>query len=184
MDAVTFESHSLSCYGKILPIMEGVKTIITPLGDLASFFRPTRRPQSDLAAGKPFLRKQAAMFHVLKGKPHMPDTPIRIALVLLSRLFNCREAPVVVPPWPHRSGTAEMPGLVSASGFPYQQNTHDLARTGRYHNQRPFHPMVPMTLQEKQLLVAIKLIGPGSQRRNIQDFGLAGADIDIHIQSG
>ena len=38
--------------------MEGVKTIITLLGDLATFFWLTLRPQSTLAAENLFLRKQ------------------------------------------------------------------------------------------------------------------------------
>lgn len=35
--ATTLKSRSPLCYGKILPVMEGVKTIITLLGDLAKF---------------------------------------------------------------------------------------------------------------------------------------------------
>jgi hypothetical protein len=38
--------------------MEGVKTIITLLGDLAAFLRLTLRTQSTLAAENLFLRKQ------------------------------------------------------------------------------------------------------------------------------
>ena len=88
--------------------MEGVKTIITLLGDLAAFFWLTLRPQSTLAAENLFLRKQLAIFQERKAKPRRPDTPIRIALVLLSRLFNWRDALVVVQPqtlvrW-HRQG--------------------------------------------------------------------------------
>ena len=88
--------------------MEGVKTIITLLGDLAAFFWLTLHPQSPLAAENLFLRKQLAMFQERKAKPRRPDTPIRIALVLLSRLFNWRDALVVVQPqtlvrW-HRQG--------------------------------------------------------------------------------
>lgn len=88
--------------------MEGVKTIITLLGDLAAFLWLTLRPQSTLAAENLFLRKQLAMFQERKAKPRRPDTPIRIALVLLSRLFNWRDALVVVQPqtlvrW-HRQG--------------------------------------------------------------------------------
>ena len=88
--------------------MEGVKTIITLLGDLAAFFWLTLRPQSTLAAENLFLRKQLAMFQERKAKPRRPDTPIRIALVLLSRLFNWCDALVVVQPqtlvrW-HRQG--------------------------------------------------------------------------------
>jgi len=88
--------------------MEGVKTIITLLGDLAAFFWLTLRPQSTLAAENLFLRKQLAMFQERKAKPRRPDTPIRISLALLSRLFNWRDALVVVQPqtlvrW-HRQG--------------------------------------------------------------------------------
>ena len=88
--------------------MEGVKTIITLLGDLATYSWLLLRPQSALAAENLFLRKQLAMFQERKTKPRRPDTPIRIALVLLSRIFNWRDALVVVQPqtlirW-HRQG--------------------------------------------------------------------------------
>ena len=84
------------------------KTIITLLGDLATFLRLTLHPQSTLAAENLFLRKQLAMFQERKAKPRRPDTPLRIALVLLSRLFNWRDALIVVRPqtlvrW-HRQG--------------------------------------------------------------------------------
>jgi putative transposase len=88
--------------------MEGVKTIITLLGDLATFLRLTLRTQSTLAAENLFLRKQLAMFQERKAKPRRPDTPLRITLVLLYRLFNWRDALIVVQPqtlvrW-HRQG--------------------------------------------------------------------------------
>jgi putative transposase len=88
--------------------MNSVKTIITLLGDLATFLWLFLRPQSTIAAENPFLRKQLAMFQERKVKPHRPDTPIRITLVLLSRLFNWWDALVVVQPrtlvqW-HRQG--------------------------------------------------------------------------------
>jgi putative transposase len=77
--------------------MEGVKTIISLLGDLATFFWVTLRPQNALAAENLFLRKQLAMYQERKAKPRRPDTPIRITLVLLSRLFNWRDALLIVP---------------------------------------------------------------------------------------
>jgi putative transposase len=105
--------------------MEGVKTINTLLGDLATFLWLALRPQGTLAAGNPFLRKQLAMFQERKLKPHRPDTAVRIALVLLSRLFNWRDALVVVQPrtlvrwhrqgfrlfwrWKSRPGRAQIP---------------------------------------------------------------------------
>lgn len=85
MDAITFESRSPPRYGKILPVMEGVKMIITLLGDLATFLWLSLRPQAALAAENLFLRKQLAMLQERKAKPRRPDTPIRIALALLSR---------------------------------------------------------------------------------------------------
>ncbi|MEN8108966.1 MAG: helix-turn-helix domain-containing protein [Pseudomonadota bacterium] len=88
--------------------MDGVKTIITLLGDLVTFLWLFLRPQGSLAAENLFLRKQLAMLQERKAKPHRPDMPVRIALVLLSRLFNWRDALVVVQPrtlvrW-HRQG--------------------------------------------------------------------------------
>jgi len=79
--------------------MDGVKTIITLLDDLATFLWLTLRPQGALATENLFLRKQLAMFQERKAKPHRPDTPIRITLVLLARLFNWRDALVVIQPW-------------------------------------------------------------------------------------
>jgi putative transposase len=88
--------------------MHGVRTIITLLLDLATFLWLFLHPQSALAAENLFLRKQLAVYQERKAKPHRPDTPIRITLVLLSKLFNWRDALVVVQPqtlvrW-HRQG--------------------------------------------------------------------------------
>ncbi len=92
----------------MLAIMNGVRIIIQLLSDLATFVWFNIRPRGTLAAENLFLRKQLAMFQERKAKPRRPDTPIRIALVLLSRLFNWRDALVVVQPrtlvrW-HRQG--------------------------------------------------------------------------------
>jgi putative transposase len=78
------------------------------LGDLAIYLWLSLRPRSSLAAENLFLRKQLAMFQERKVSPRRPNTPIRIALVLLSRLFNWRDVLVVVQPqtlvrW-HRQG--------------------------------------------------------------------------------
>jgi transposase InsO family protein len=88
--------------------MYGVKIIVQLLGDLARFLVLRLRPQCALAAENLFLRKQLAMFQERKAKPSRPNTQIRIALVLLSRLFHWRDALVVVQPqtlvrW-HRQG--------------------------------------------------------------------------------
>jgi|GEM_PF-3531880 len=105
---VTLESRTRSRCGKILSVMEGAKTIITLLGDLATFFWLTLRPRSTFAAENLFLRKQLVMHQERKAKPRPPDTPIRIMLVLLSRIFNWRDALIVAQPqsivrW-HRQG--------------------------------------------------------------------------------
>lgn len=92
----------------MLPVMDGVQTIIKHLRDLATFIWLILRPHGALAAENLFLRKQLAMFQERKLKPHRPDTPFRVALVLLSRLFDWKDALVVVQPqtlvrW-HRQG--------------------------------------------------------------------------------
>jgi hypothetical protein len=92
----------------ILLIMDGVRTIIKLLYDLPTFIWLMLRPHGALVAENLFLRKQLAICQQRKLKPRRPDTPFRVALVLLSRLFNWRDALVVVQPqtlvrW-HRQG--------------------------------------------------------------------------------
>jgi putative transposase len=66
------------------------------------------RPRTSLAAENLFLRKQLALYQERKVTPHRADNPTRLALVLLSRCFNWREALTIVTPktligW-HRKG--------------------------------------------------------------------------------
>jgi transposase InsO family protein len=82
----------------MLPVMHGVQTIIKLLSDLATFIWLILRPHGALAAENLFLRKPLAMFQERKLKPRRPDTPFRVALVLVSRLFDGRDALVAVPP--------------------------------------------------------------------------------------
>jgi hypothetical protein len=96
--AVAFQSRIPSHCGKISPVMDGAKIIIKLLGDLARFLWLSLRPQCSLAAENLFLHKQLALFKERNAKPRRPDTPIRIALVLLSRLFHWRDALVIVQP--------------------------------------------------------------------------------------
>jgi hypothetical protein len=70
----------------MLTLMDGVRTIIKLLGDLLTFIWLILRPHGALAAENLFLRKQLAMYQERKLKPRRPDTPFRVALVLLSRL--------------------------------------------------------------------------------------------------
>ena len=92
----------------MLTIMDGVRTIIKLLGNLVTFTWLSLRPRDALAAENLFLRKQLAMYQERKLKPRRPDTSFRVAHVLLSRLFDWRQALVVVQPrtlvrW-HRQG--------------------------------------------------------------------------------
>ena len=79
-------------------VMDGALTINKLLNDLAAFIWLFLRPNGELAAENLFLRKQLAMYQERRRKPRRPDTSFRIALVLLSTLFNCRGALVVVRP--------------------------------------------------------------------------------------
>ncbi|MGB5458118.1 MAG: hypothetical protein WBO16_09035 [Gammaproteobacteria bacterium] len=56
------------------------------------------RPRGALAAENLFLRKQLAMYQERKLKPRRPDAAFRVALVLLSRLFDWKHALVVIKP--------------------------------------------------------------------------------------
>ena len=78
--------------------MDGVRTLIKLLRDLAWFIWLALRPQGALAVENLFLRKQLAMYQERNLKPRRPDTPLRVALLLLSRLFDWRNALVVVQP--------------------------------------------------------------------------------------
>ena len=78
------------------------------LADLVHFLCLGLRPKASLAAENLFLRKQLAFYQERKVKPRRADNPTRLTLVLLSRLFNWRDALTVVRPktfvgW-HRRG--------------------------------------------------------------------------------
>ena len=97
-DLAAIESRRLNYSGMILLIMDGVRTIIKFLYDLATFIRLMPRPHGALVAEILFLRKQLATYQQRKLKPRRPDTPFRLALVLPSRLFVWKDALVVVQP--------------------------------------------------------------------------------------
>jgi len=88
--------------------MVAIRTIIQLLRDIATFIWLLLRPPGNLAAENLFLHKQLAMYQERKQKPRRPDTSLRVALVLLSKLFDWRDALIVVQPqslvrW-HRQG--------------------------------------------------------------------------------
>ena len=88
--------------------MDGVRAIIQLLADLATFVWLNLRPHAALAAENLFLRKQLAIYQERKLRQARPDMCFRVALVLLSRLFDWKDALVVIQPqtlvrW-HRQG--------------------------------------------------------------------------------
>ena len=88
--------------------MDFIRTMASLLCDLVTFIWLSMRPHDALAAENLFLRKQLAMYQERKLKPRRPDTAFRVALVLLSRLFDWKHALVVIKPqtlvrW-HRKG--------------------------------------------------------------------------------
>src|ERR1700726_2396807 len=56
------------------------------------------RPRKAIAAENLFLRRQLALYQERKVDPRRIDPATRITLVLLSKLFNWRDALVVVQP--------------------------------------------------------------------------------------
>jgi hypothetical protein len=56
------------------------------------------RPSLALAAENLFLRKQLALYQERQTKPQRTTNAIRMSLVWLSRLFDWRQALVIVPP--------------------------------------------------------------------------------------
>ena len=93
-------------------MMAGSMTILRIIGrlfaDAATFLWLLLRPRRSLAAENLFLRKQLAMYRERGVAPHRADPASRIAMVLLSRCFDWRDALVNVTPktfirW-HRQG--------------------------------------------------------------------------------
>lgn len=66
--------------------------------DLVSFFFLFLRSRRHLAAENLFLRKQLVFYQERKIRPGRIDLASRLTLVLLSRLFNWKEALVIVQP--------------------------------------------------------------------------------------
>jgi hypothetical protein len=95
-DLAAIEPRRRNYSGMILLIMDGVRTIIKLLYDLATSIWHMLRPHGALVAENLFLRKQLAMYQERKLRPRRPDTPFRVALLLLSRLFDWKDALVVV----------------------------------------------------------------------------------------
>ncbi len=65
---------------------------------MLSFLRNALRPRASLAAENLFLRKQLALFVERKVRPQRADGATRLGLVILSRLFDWKDALAVVKP--------------------------------------------------------------------------------------
>jgi putative transposase len=80
-------------------IQHGFRTLVGLIPGFFLFPLLRLRSRSALAAENLFLRKQLGLFQELKVKPRRPDDSTRwLMAAALSRLFNWREALVVVKP--------------------------------------------------------------------------------------
>jgi putative transposase len=99
-----------------------METLIDLLADLLRWLRLAFRSSRSIQAENLFLRRQLALYIERGAKPRRIDTATRLGLALLSRLFNWRDALVVVRPetlirW-HRAGWRLLWRLKSRSGRP------------------------------------------------------------------
>jgi hypothetical protein len=88
--------------------MHSLRVTFRLVADLLAFVCVLLRRRRTVAAENLFLRKQLAMYVERRAKPRRPDVATRLALTLLSKGFNWRDALVVVQPrtlirW-HREG--------------------------------------------------------------------------------
>jgi len=103
-------------------MLTGLGILIDLLADLLRWLRLAFRSSQSIQAENLFLRRQLALYIERGAKPRRIDTATRIGLTLLSRLFNWRDALVVVRPetlirW-HRAGWKLFWRLKSRSGRP------------------------------------------------------------------
>jgi putative transposase len=96
--------------------------LIDLVADLLRWLRLSFRSSQSIQAENLFLRRQLALYMERGAAPRRMDAATRVALTLLSRLFNWRDALVVVRPetpirW-HRAGWKLFWRLKSRSGRP------------------------------------------------------------------
>jgi transposase InsO family protein len=90
------------------PILRAIRDMFGVFLDALTFVHLYFRPTAAVAAENLFLRKQLGLFVERKARPHRATASIRFALARLSRLFDWRNALIVVKPdtlirW-HRKG--------------------------------------------------------------------------------
>ena len=88
--------------------MPAARIFLQLIADFVVYLGLLIRPRKAIAAENLFLRRQLALYQERKVDPRRIDPATRITLALLSRLFNWRDALVVVQPktlirW-HRAG--------------------------------------------------------------------------------
>ena len=88
--------------------MPAARIFLQLIADFVVYLGLLIRPRKAIAAENLFLRRQLALYQERKVGPRRIDRATRITLALLSKLFNWRDALVVVQPktligW-HRAG--------------------------------------------------------------------------------
>jgi len=88
--------------------MPAARIFLQLIADFVVYLGLLIRPRKAIAAENLFLRRQLALYQERKVDPRRIDPATRITLALLSRLFNWRDALIVVQPktlirW-HRAG--------------------------------------------------------------------------------
>src|SRR5260370_39139562 len=88
--------------------MPAARIFLQSIADFVVYLGLLVRRRKAIAAENLFLRRQLALYQERKGEPRRIDPATRITLALLSRLFNLRDALIVVQPktlirW-HRAG--------------------------------------------------------------------------------
>jgi len=98
------------------------RSVLRLLADLAGLVVLSLRPRRSVAAENLFLRRELALYLERGVKPRRVDAATRVSLAVLSRLFDWRDALVVVRPetlirW-HRAGWRLFWRIKSRSGRP------------------------------------------------------------------
>ena len=75
-----------------------IEKVISIAIDVIHFIGKLLQTQASLSAENIFLRKQLALYKERKQKPHRANNEERLVLVLLSKLFNWKNALVIVQP--------------------------------------------------------------------------------------
>ena len=78
--------------------MPAARIFLQLIADFVVYLGLLIRPRKAIAAENLFLRRQLALYQERKVNPRRIDPATRITLALLSRLFNWRDALVVVQP--------------------------------------------------------------------------------------